>query len=126
MDTLPLGTVLDHPCPECGAQMVLRTSKFGLFYGCEKYPTCQSAHGAHKDGQPLGIPANKATKVARIQAHEDFDRLWKHGHMKRKEAYAWMRQAMGMSADDAHIGRFTIEQCEQLRVAVSKFFGETT
>ena len=28
-------------CPECGAPMVLRRSKFGkLFYGCSKYPKC--------------------------------------------------------------------------------------
>ena len=28
-------------CPECGAPMVLRRSKFGkLFYGCSRYPKC--------------------------------------------------------------------------------------
>ena len=29
-------------CPECGAPMVIRRSKFGkLFYGCSKYPKCR-------------------------------------------------------------------------------------
>jgi len=29
-------------CPECGAPMVVRRSKFGkLFYGCSKYPKCR-------------------------------------------------------------------------------------
>jgi DNA helicase-4 len=28
-------------CPKCGAPMVLRTSKYGKFYGCSKYPRCE-------------------------------------------------------------------------------------
>ena len=32
----------DKVCPECGAPMVVRRSKFGkLFYGCSKYPKCR-------------------------------------------------------------------------------------
>jgi DNA topoisomerase-1 len=27
-------------CPECGAPMVERTSKYGRFLGCSKYPAC--------------------------------------------------------------------------------------
>lgn len=27
-------------CPKCGAAMVLRTSKYGKFYGCPNYPKC--------------------------------------------------------------------------------------
>lgn len=104
--------------------MVLRTSRFGLFYGCTQFPACKAAHGAHKDGRPLGVPANKATKDARIAAHEAFDQIWKNKHMKRKAAYAWMQTAMSLPADEAHIGRFTIEQCEQLKAAVQKFLEE--
>ena len=37
--------------------MVLRNSKYGLFYGCSTYPNCKASHGAHKDGKPLGTPA---------------------------------------------------------------------
>ena len=28
-------------CPNCGAQMVKRSGKFGQFYGCSNYPNCQ-------------------------------------------------------------------------------------
>ena len=28
-------------CPYCGAPMVLRTSKYGPFYGCSNYPACK-------------------------------------------------------------------------------------
>ena len=44
----------------------IRNSRFGNFYGCSRYPVCQNTHGAHPDGTPLGKPANKATREARI------------------------------------------------------------
>jgi len=113
--SLPLGTILDHPCPECGSKMVLRDSRYGLFYGCTGWPLCDAAHGAHKNsGEPLGIPADKETKKARMRAHEKFDLLWKRGHTTRSNAYVWMQKAMGLSAEEVHIGRFDEEQCEQL------------
>lgn len=123
-DVLPIGTVLDHPCPECGGSMVLRQSKYGLFYGCGGYPKCRATHGAHKDGRPLGIPADKKTKQARIRAHAVFDQLWKEDHMSRSEAYSWMQDAMGLTEDEAHIGRFTEEQCDELELKVEDFLEE--
>ena len=60
-EQLKIGTVLEHPCLECGASMMLRESKFGLFYGCSTFPVCRATHGAHKDGRPLGITVRKAT-----------------------------------------------------------------
>lgn len=95
--------------------MVLREGKFGLFYGCSTYPTCMSAHGAHKvGGAPLGIPANRETKDWRIKAHDAFDQLWKIRGMKRKDAYQWMKESMELPGEEAHIGRFDIEQCQKL------------
>jgi ssDNA-binding Zn-finger/Zn-ribbon topoisomerase 1 len=101
-------------CADCGAPMELRNSRFGKFYGCSTYPECKGTHGAHPDGKPLGVPANRETKDARIRAHAAFDRLWKGGPMSRREAYRWMRKKMDMSASEAHIGKFTKEQCDQL------------
>jgi hypothetical protein len=98
--------------------MVLRhTSKFPkhpLFYGCSTWPTCTATHGAHADGTPLGIPADKVTKAARIKAHDAFDKLWQGGQMRRVEAYTWMQRVMGMTKEQAHIGRFTKAECEKL------------
>jgi hypothetical protein len=121
---LPLGTKLEHPCPECGSAMLLRQSKFGLFYGCIEYPKCKAAHGAHADGKPLGTPANPETKKARIRAHDAFDELWKGRHMSRSEAYTWMQRTMGLPEDEAHIGKFTIDQCEELEVLVGDYLEE--
>jgi hypothetical protein len=114
----PLGFRLEKACPDCGSDMVLRPSRFGLFYGCARFPKCRSAHGAHENGDPLGIPANKETKRLRILAHEIFDRLWNpewpDSHMMRSEAYAWMRAEMGLDETTGHIGRFDSEQCAWL------------
>ena len=124
---LPIGTVLAHPCAECGSAMVLRDSRFGLFYGCAAYPTCKATHGAHKaTGEPLGIPADEPTKVERMAAHALFDRLWQggraHRKMNRYKAYGWMAAVMGLTRDEAHIGRFNAEQCQRLRVLVVEHF----
>lgn len=109
-------------CPECGSAMVLRsTDRFvhrdgttRRFFGCSRFPDCRATHGAHPDGSPYGIPGDAATKEARVRAHEAFDRLWKSGGMSRKAAYRRMQSLMGMTRDDAHIGRFDVGQCEKL------------
>lgn len=113
-------TVAHLDCPECGQPMVLRRSKRGPFYGCSAWPQCDGSHGAHPDGRPLGIPADKKTKQARIVAHAAFDRLWKSfGERRRRStartrAYRWLESEMKLSTDDCHIARFTRAQCEEV------------
>lgn len=102
-------------CPECGNPMVLcPTGKWGPYYRCSTYPRCPGAHGAHKDGTPLGVPANKATKQARIAAHTVFDALWKDGGMSRGSAYRWLSEALGLTPEECHIGRFDEAQCNRV------------
>lgn len=105
-------------CPECGAKMTLRkTTKFSyknkaprLFYGCSRWPDCSGIHGAHPDGRPLGFPADKPTKEARIRAHEAFDVLWKTGKYKRGEAYKMLAKLM--EREVVHFGEFDLNECE--------------
>lgn len=95
--------------------MVLRESRYGKFWGCSRYPDCRGTHGAHQaDGRPLGIPADKETKKARIEAHAAFDLLWKGREMSRTDAYRWLGEAMGLAPEERHIGQFTKEQCARL------------
>lgn len=107
-------------CPECGRNMVLRSSKFGKFYGCSGYPNCKVTHGAHSDGRPLGRPANYETRQWRIKAHKVFDVLWKgpDAVMDRSEAYVWMQKTLALSEEEAHIGNFGISVCQRLIKAV--------
>lgn len=111
-------TEYDIACAECGSPMVLRASKYGPFYGCLEYPKCLAAHGCHRNGAPLGTPATKEVKEARMRAHAWFDPLWETGAMSRSEAYRWMQTALGLSKDDAHIGSFDLETCNRLIDAV--------
>lgn len=112
----------DLVCGDCGAPMALCPSKYGVFYGCTRYPECRGTHGARPDGRPLGIPANKETREARIQAHYVFDQIWKNNYMRRREAYKWLRLNMKVSHSEAHISRFDQEQCENLIKLVYKAF----
>lgn len=110
---------LTSACPSCASDMVLRNSRYGLFYGCSAYPRCAEKHGAHPDGRPLGVPADFKTRQAHIRAHAAFDQLWQ-GNARvsrskaRKRAYHWLMRTMSLTWDEAHIGRFTIDQCEKL------------
>ena len=98
--------------------MDLRRSRYGLFYGCQAFPVCRGTHGAHADGSPLGTPAGQKTKDARIKAHTAFDSIWKSGGMTRPQAYRWLQDALGLTRDQAHIGKFDIRQCQALEWAV--------
>lgn len=115
----------------CGAPMVLRRSGYGLFWGCSTFPVCRVTHGAHPDGRPLGRPGTPEEKKARIEAHSVFDLLWQKNEfskkpvMKRREAYAWMQRAMGLSKDEAHIGNFDVEQCQKLIKLVNEYLEGT-
>jgi len=103
-------------CPECfNGTLVLKHSKWGMFYGCNRFPSCTATHSCHQEtGKPMGIPADKETKSWRMKAHEAFDEVWKKKLNKRQLAYLWLRTAMGMSREDCHIGRFDITFCKKV------------
>jgi ssDNA-binding Zn-finger/Zn-ribbon topoisomerase 1 len=111
------------PCPECGAPLQLKDSKYGKFYGCSMWRTtgCKGSHSAHKDtGAPMGLPARAAVKAARVRAHRAFDSLWTGGAMTRKAAYKWLQKAMKLSKRECHIAAFDEAQCEQVILEVSR------
>lgn len=60
-------------------------------------------------------------KMARVMAHSTFDRLWKSGHMTRSQAYAWLAQSMGLTKENAHIAKFNLEQCNQVKKLVDEY-----
>ena len=112
----------DLICPECGATMILRRYKYGPFYGCSKYPDCQTTHGVHPDGvTPLGTPGDRETRSLRIQVHEAFDPMWQCGTFTRKQAYRILGCLMDLEVKETHIGKFTKEQC---REALKKLKGD--
>ena len=100
-------------CGDCGAAMALRSGRFRPFYSCTRYPACRGSHGAHPDGRPLGVPADAATRQARIDAHAAFDRVWRGGAKgARQLAYSWLAGKMGHSV--AHIGEMSATECAEV------------
>lgn len=106
-------------CADCGAEMKLRQSRYGPFYGCPRYPECDGKHGAHPNGDPLGVPAKKATREARQRAHAAFDELWRSGELSRGQAYKRLAEHMGV--DEVHIGEMDEEQCDQVVAWAEEF-----
>lgn len=109
----------------CGAPMRLRYSERfkdkPWFYGCSRYPACTTTHGCHQaTGEPLGFPADKETKAWRIRAHAAFDRIWKEGHMARRDAYAWLASVLGLK--EVHVGASDVAQCREIEMVSTEFF----
>ena len=102
-------------CGQCGSPMELRSSKYGLFWGCTQWPDCDGTHAAHqKTGLPMGTPADKETKQWRMKAHNIFDIYWKKWGLDRNEAYSLLATALHIPRADAHIAMFDIEQCKKV------------
>ncbi len=98
--------------------MRLSEGKHGRYFKC---CACGVGHGAHPDGTPHGIPADRETRQARIRAHDVFDSAWKAAGVTRREAYVALQRIMGLSSEEAHIGRFTSDLCDE---SIGKLQGE--
>ena len=121
-------------CPYCGQQAKLvhgdviyphRGDLHSLlFWQCAP---CDAYVGCHKNGAtflvnkrqvrsdgtiPLGRLANAELRKAKSAAHAAFDPLWRSGQMTRRGAYAWLAGAIGISADDCHIGMMDVDGCK--------------
>lgn len=122
----------DLKCADCGAKLVLKDGKFGIFYGCVMFREtgCGGSHNCHKTtAEPLGIPANSETRKLRREAHDVFDVLWKSqglDKMTRDAAYKWMQTNLKLTEQDAHIGKLDKEGCEKLIKAVDRFLHPPT
>jgi hypothetical protein len=108
-------------CPYCikpaklvDSIVVYRTASYGMMWLCAP---CDAYVGTHRDSKqhiPLGRLANAELRKWKIRAHAAFDPLWKNGEMSRGKAYLLMQDLMGISAGQAHIGEFTVDDCKLL------------
>lgn len=107
--------------------MVLRTTErftypngqARKFFGCVRFPDCHGAHGAHPDGTPMGTPADKRTRIARVNAHAAFDAAAKARGMSRKDSYRWLQDLTDLDRLHAHISMFDAETCERLVAVIA-------
>jgi hypothetical protein len=73
---------------------------------------CRAWVGLHRDGRPLGTPANHEDRELRKEAHKHFDVLWRavmrRDGVSQKEArsagYRWLSETTGITYDDCHMG----------------------
>ena len=105
-------------CPYCTQPARLVDSariygrSYGLVWDCRP---CDAYVGCHRGtDRPLGTLANRQLRQLRRRTHEVFDQLWTSQGVRRSRAYQWMQQVMGLTAEEAHIGQFRVEQCHQL------------
>ena len=92
------------------------TDRLGLAH--EKIYLCQNCNarvGCHKGtSRPLGNVANEVLRLKRRETHQVFDRFWQNAGMSRTQAYKWLAKKMSLSDEDAHIGGFEMDQCQQV------------
>lgn len=108
-------------CPYCGAEANLVDSSivygksYGKIYLCSSYPQCDAYVGVHKGtDEPLGRLANAELREWKKKAHKAFDIIWKSGGMSRDQAYQLLQRKMKLSEEEAHIGKFDVDQCKRV------------
>jgi hypothetical protein len=116
-------------CAECGSKCAKKT-------GEDVYPhredlahlviwvcQCGARVGCHPGTDTaLGTAAGSELRAVRMNAHKEFDRLWKtkmltRGLSKREArnaGYAWLAKEMGMTTDECHIGMMNKSHCIQV------------
>lgn len=83
------------------------------FYVC---PACKDSRvGCHGTSQtPMGMMANRETRLARRDTHTAFDAAWSRLGLTRFAAYRILASQMGLAAEHCHIANFTVDQCQQV------------
>lgn len=86
-----------------------------FFYSCPTHLSFSLIKGNPK-GRKLGKFINKETQNCRVKAHRAFDKLFQGEKplMTRTEAYQYLQYLMNLDQKDAHIGKFSIAQCQEL------------
>lgn len=111
-------------CPYCGVvpeyvdSVVIYGTSYGMVYLCRK---CDAYVGVHEGtDQPKGRLANSELREWKKKAHAAFDPLWQNKHMKRKEAYQWLSEKLGIPKEYTYIGMFSVETCKKVVEIISK------
>ncbi len=88
---------------------------------CDAYVGCHRRHPKdNRDGtKPLGRLANAELRREKQRAHAAFDPIWKSGQMRRKAAYAWLAEQLGISRANCHIGMMDVDACRAVVAAVT-------
>ncbi len=107
------GDVIYPHRPDLAEKKFWSCEPCGAYVGC--HPASAPGKGGQGDGaKPLGRLANAELRRAKQAAHAAFDPLWMAGPLKRREAYGWLAQQLGVPFPDCHIGEFDVELCRKV------------
>lgn len=83
-----------------------------MYFRCRN---CNAKGWTHTDTAiSFGRMADGPTRDLRRQAHEAFDKLWKHNTMySREDAYIALSKHLGIDPNECHIGLLTATQCRR-------------
>lgn len=112
-------------CPYCGSPALCRPAsivhgssvleKGRYLYICSHWPECDSYVAAHKkDKRPMGNLANKELRHKRMLAHRALEELQQARHMEKWAVYLWLQGHLNLNEEQAHIGLFSEQMCEQV------------
>ena len=87
----------------------LYSIKFYLCRDCDAY--CRCYEGTNN---PLGTPANKKLRRARLSAYKKFNAIWESGKMSHKASYKWLANALGINVNRCYIRMFDYEMCARV------------
>lgn len=110
-------------CPYCGSIAVLRRAdeiyknppdkmEDRMLLVCKNYPECDSYIKADKDGNPIGVMANKELRHLRLIAHNYFDEIFKNNILSRSDAYKLLSDKLGTPLKETHISNFDEYRCK--------------
>lgn len=106
-------------CPDCNSGMTL----CGRRFVCERFPWCRGSHAADARGEPLGTPADHATRRARWLAHRALDQAIIVSGQSEDNLRNQVRQALRLSCSGLHIADCDRLICLRLIRYLSSTFG---
>lgn len=114
-----MGSMKTVICDYCGkpteyvdSSVVYHGRSYGMIYYCK---ACEAWVGVHRGSdKPMGRLANFELRVEKRKAHAVFDQIWRHKHMRRESAYAWLAEQLGLPRQETHIGMFDVDQCKRV------------
>ena len=114
-------------CPYCGNDpdyvdsSIIYGISYGMIYLCSD---CDAYVGVHHktSRKALGRLANKELREAKKEAHFYFDQLWR-ANGKRKQAYKWLSEQLGIPKKFTHIGMFDLDTCKKVIELCNDFRG---
>lgn len=110
----PICPYCDQPAKLEDSAIVYGGRSYGLIWDCRPCDAYVGVHKNTKDNIPLGRLANAELREWKKRAHAAFDPAWKSGLLSRKEAYARLQTMLGMTASEAHIGKFDVADCKRV------------